>query len=677
MSKKNKPAKYTAITEKTIIPSPSSEISKSGFWSGTWVLIPIILLTYLVFSPTFKYEYVNWDDSYNVYENPVLMSQTQDNFKATTAAIFKQKVIGNYNPLPIWTFALENKWYNTNKSGVLNGITFPNKLHRTNVLLHLICVGLVFFISRKLGLRAFGAAIVAILFGIHPMRVESVAWITERKDVLFGSFYLGAILVYLWNKEKPNLLRMIGVYVLFILSLFSKIQAVSLPLTLMALDYLLDKDFGIIRAGLSKALFFALSLGFGVLGLVTLKDQGSLTEVGGQFAVWQKIFIGSYSYCIYLIKLIIPYEMVPLYPYQSEFQAIYYPSIIVFFLLGFGLYHLYKKEWKWAVFVLLFFTVNIMFLLQIVGAGQGFLADRFTYIAYLGFFLGFGYLVDRGIGTLSKSVFQGIAAFACAVYCFVCVGQVKIWKNAEVMWSKVIEKYPNTTTPYLNRSQYLRDHGGPDLALADLNKAISLKTTDHALYNSRAKVYFDFYATDTAKLQLALADYNQAIKLDPKDGEYWVNRGAAYFKLGDITNALSNFTEGIKRKPEHTNGYINRAVCNLIVADKTVDINQRNIHLRNAREDFKTYSTFMPSEGNAVFEQARISRLLNEHTLALQTINAAIGLDFQGNGGMYYAERAYIQLMLNNKRQAKADLVEAQKYGFKNFDPQLLKLINY
>lgn len=135
--------------------------------------------------------------------------------------------------------------------------------------------------------------LVALLFGIHPMRVESVAWVTERKDVLFGAFYLGALLQYIKYKHDGSGIRWVWMTMLFVLSLFSKIQAVSLPLSMMAVDYFLDKNFSL-KNLVSKIPFLLLSLAFGVYGILTLKEFGSIASVEDttNFNFLQRLFLG-------------------------------------------------------------------------------------------------------------------------------------------------------------------------------------------------------------------------------------------------------------------------------------------------------------------------------------------------------------------------------------------------
>ena len=245
-------------------------------------LIYIILLTsftFLIYSSCLKNDFVNWDDDRNVYENPFVTKLTTKNIKA----IFTTDVIGNYNPLPILSFAIENHFFGMD----------PKVMHFTNILLHLICTILVFFIFKRLKLSLNVAFIGALLFAIHPLKVESVAWITERKDVLFGCFFLGALLLYIKNLEHYSKSRSVWIFVLFIIGLFAKIQMVALPLSFIAVDYWYNKEMNF-KVIIQKWPYFLGSLTFGLLGIYMLQGQGSL-ETNTNFNLLERLFIGAYE----------------------------------------------------------------------------------------------------------------------------------------------------------------------------------------------------------------------------------------------------------------------------------------------------------------------------------------------------------------------------------------------
>jgi protein O-mannosyl-transferase len=666
MSKKSKlkASNINSAQKPEILPknvSSQKEIEKqpnSSSLKSYAILAGILMITFFTFLKVKDYQFVNWDDDRNFYENTLITTLNAENFWENTKQIFKTDVIGNYNPLPIWTFALENRFRG---DGSYNSISVPGKWHMTNLWLHLISVFFAFKISRKLGLGLLGAAFVSLLFGIHPMRVESVAWVTERKDVLFGAFYLAALFCYLKYKETNKIWAIILTYILFIISLFSKIQAVTFPLSLIAIDYLQNKKFEW-KSVMSKVPFFALSLLFGIYGILVLGENNSL-EGNMIFPLWQRIFVGTYSFVIYLIKLIIPFRLSPLYPYPDKLPTEFYPTILIVPVTLFALYYAYKKSWHTMVFALVFFIFNIFFLLQILGAGQGFLADRFTYIAYFGLFFGLGYLLEKGIKSEKYKIPSiAIAAISVIAYCYITANQVKIWENSGTMWSHVIKYYKGATTPFGNRANYYRGEKQYDLALSDYASAMALKPSAMT-YNSRAKLYFDVAGNSRDTLMLALKDYQKAIEMNNTDGEYYINGGAIYARLGDMDKALDYFNKGLKLKPEQTSGYLNRS---LVFLNKNMPL--------EALKDMDEYQKYFPYEANIWYEKGRIKNFLKRYPEAIADLNRSIELD--NTKGLYFYERAVTYLNMNNKALAKASLNTSKSLGYKNIDPRFEAAVN-
>jgi protein O-mannosyl-transferase len=654
-------------------------ISKNGIKPQPkeyFIALALFLFTLIFFSPTTKYEFVHWDDDRNIFENNLIKNMNEDNFWSNSKQIFKEDVIGNYNPLTIFTFGLENRLYNDNKNkkGLYNGINYPGRFHRTNIILHGLCVFLVYLISRRLKLSILASILVGFLFAIHPMRVESVAWVTERKDVLFGVFYLIALLFYIMQKEQNKLINTIIIFVTFILSLLSKIQAVTLPLSLMAIDYLMDEKFDFKKSFFSKIPYFLLSLFFGILGVIVLGNEGSLDANTNTYPLWQRVFVGSYSFLVYLIKFVFPYEMSPMYPYEGTLPTIFYPTILMLPITLYALYKSYVNQWRWMFFSLAFFIVNIFFLLQILGAGQGFIADRFTYIAYLGLFLGLGYVVDKMMQKQNlKYATYSVGGIVLLGYSFMTHNQIKIWENTATMWGHVLKYYSKTTLPFGNRANYYRDKKMYDLAIKDYDAAIKLKSEPQT-HNSRARLYFDTAGNDIGKLQKALSDYNKAIELKPNDGEFWINRGATYARLGDMQKALENINQGLVYKPDHASGYLNRFVINVTNVDRMAPGPEKIELQKNALADMQKYQNLVPNEPNSYYETATLKRSLNDVQGAMSDINRAIQMN--SSSGLYYYELAMNQSILGQKAQAKASIENAIKLGFKDFDQNVLNQIN-
>lgn len=630
--------------------------------SSNWMYgLIAILITFICFSNVGGLEFVNWDDDRNFYENPSVVNFNMGDFVTLTSDIFSTHVIGNYNPLTIFSFAMDK---------VMFGLDQPGAWHWENVFFHLLCVFLVYKICILLGLTWRGSLLVALLFGIHPMRVESVTWVTERKDVLFGFFFLWGLYIYIRSKIQAKKLDVVWITILMILSCLAKIQAVALPLTMLAVDYYMQKNINL-KSVISKTHYFLISLATGLVGIYFLNAQGSIEKVD-QFSFFQRLFIGAYSFVVYCIKLIIPYQLSPLYPYPETLPWYVYASMIILPITIYVLWKAHRADKKHIVFGLSVFILNIIFLLQILGAGQGFLADRFSYIPYLGLFFILGYYFDQLTAeshkykamTMSAS---GLFLITMGVMTF---NQNKIWENSGTMWSHVLKYHKNTDLPYGNRANYYRDAQKYDLALQDYGNAIRLKPNNPEALNSRARLYFN--KGGAKNLTLAAADYNAAIaqKLTEKQGsdrdqslgEYYINLGATYAMLGNPNRAIEEFNRGLQLKPDHEAGYLNRSVIYNQMGDYP-----------NALKDIESYFKYNPYNADLWYESARLKRAMNRLPEAVQDYSEAIRLN--GNKGVYYYERSRTVRQMNRVEDAKKDLTKAISLGYTKIDPEYRALL--
>jgi protein O-mannosyl-transferase len=599
--------------------------------SDLFPLLAVLLITAICFFRAQGYDFVNWDDDFNISKNPNLRYLDWANIKS----IFSSHVIGNYNPLATLSFAIEKQFFGLN----------PAVFHTTNILLHLICTFLVYRFIRLLDMPIWGAVAVALIFGIHPMKVESVAWITERKDVLYSAFYLGALINYVkWYKSRFKKKYMIFVVVLFLLSLLSKIQAVALPLSMMALDYYwkrpIDKKWMIEKGGL-----LLMSFVIGLVGIYFLRQQGSLDSTSN-YTFFERILVGIYSYTVYIVKFIVPFRISPLYPYPTILPWPVYASPAVFLGLIYLAWISFRRNWRPLLFGLAFFTVNIMFVLQVVGAGQAFLADRFVYIPYLGLSFPLVYyaleLARRSIKI--RAILVGVSAVWMVALLTLTWIHLPVWKDSGSLWSHVLKYYQNAALPYRNRAQYYRERQQYDLALADYAKSISIEP-DADVVNSRARLYFD-----RQQWPQALKEYNYAIDLDNNVAEFWINRGAVHAMQGNYPLALSDMTQGLGIDPDFINGYKNRSL-----------VYQALGQLNPAQRDLEAYLDRNPYDATIWYESGRLYRIQNKPQNALSALNQAI--DLNSGNGTYLLERARVHATLGNKQQARSDLARAESLG--------------
>lgn len=625
-SKKNvkKSAKSGSKTGRNIIQRLDSQDWK--------YIIGALVLTFIAFIPALDNGFVNWDDDYNLAKNTNTALLTWDNI----VKIFSEPVIGNYNPLPILTFAIERSIFGLD----------PTIYHVNNVLLHLVCVFFIYRIFRSLNLTALAAGAGALLFGIHPMRVESVAWVTERKDVLFGAFFLAALWFYI-QYVKTGYVRkyFYAAMGLFFVALFAKIQAVSLPLTMLLVDYYFRRPLHL-KLVLEKWAFFALSLAIGLVGIYFLKDEGSLNDEA-TYSLVQRLFIGGYSLGVYLAKFIFPYVMSPLYPYPATLPTQIYiiGPIATIGILGFS-YLAFKKDWRPYLFGTLFFLFNVMFVLQVVGAGQGFLADRFTYIPYAGLMFMVAYAGQwlikekKQVGQYALYGFGGLMA----LYMLMTWKQNGVWTDSDTLWTHVLKYSDKTPLPYRNRANFRRDEGRTEEALADYNSALKLKP-DGALYNSRAKLYFN-----QKKYELALEDYNRAISMDSTEGEYFINRGAVFALGNNLPKALEDFNKGLTLRPDHANGYKNRSL-----------VFQSFGQWDKAVEDINTYLRMHPEDADIWYERGRIKNAQNKPAEGLPDLERAIQLN--SKQGLYHYEKMKSLLLLGRKDAALQVYSTVKQFG--------------
>ncbi len=671
-ARSSKPISKTRPLTSNITPE-RRERTGSGWAPAGWSTFAIIalVLTAAFYFPSLSNGLVNWDDEANLGENPNLeLVGKGAPWGETIANIFDTKkgaVIGNYNPLPILTFAIEKA---ANK-----GEFSPKLIHFNNLLLHLLTTFLAMVLLWRMGLGNWGVLLGGLLFGLHPMRVESVAWATERKDVLFAMFFFASLLCYVTYAKATEKGRQTKYYLLAfgfaLLSCLSKVQGVTLFLSMFALDYFWARPMNT-KLFVEKIPFFVLFLVFGLINVQTLAAQGSFDDDLTQFGIFDRICIGTSSFCVYLYKLFLPYPMSPLYPYPKPI-----PLLMRFGPLGMlaalALFvWLVRRKNRIAVFGTAFFFVNVMFLLQWKGAGQGFLADRFTYVPYFGLFAIAAYYFDQYYRQEKyRSVLQGAVVALTLIYGIWTVQQVGIWKNGGTLWTHVMKFEKETNSlPYVNRGQFNRNQlGNYNAALADYTKAISIEKSNPELYNSRGKTYFDmatsgkFQNQEGTLVQKALEDYNAALgqeKIKKKTrSEVLINRGAALGFLEQFAASIQSLDEGIALDSTNKNGYFNRSIAlySLSMSNKEEQVS----YLNKALYDYKKYLQLDPNNANVWYESGMIQRTLGKNQEALQALNQAIRIN--PNFALAFIERARVQAQSGNKAAAQQDFQRAQLLG--------------
>ena len=433
--------------------------------SRVFMCLALMLAVLIVFAPALRGGFVNWDDNTNIEDNPAVKAPAL----ATSANLaFSSYYSGHYFPLTILSYALEYRSFEL----------APFPYHLDNVLLHclncLLAFWLVFLISRRTAV----AVIAALIFGIHPLQVDSVAWLSERKNVLYAVFYLGAIISYVNYLRSGKAKQYWLALFLFILSLLSKSMAVTLPLVLILLDWREGKKFGA-RLLAAKIPFFLLSA---VFALAAVRGSASAQIIRAEISsgVFYKLQVAGYAIIFYLEKFLAPVKLAAQYyfippaslppAFLASFVAVLCAALAVAVSLRFT---------RKAAFGCAFFLLTALPILQFVPVGKMIVANQFVYLPLLGA----AYLSAEAAVWLREKLRQKRCARLCLTAALVIAAAAMgalswqrcgVWKDSFALWNDVIRSYPRTPTAYINRGLMFMGKGEYTQANADFLAALRL-----------------------------------------------------------------------------------------------------------------------------------------------------------------------------------------------------------
>src|ERR1035437_3701017 len=645
--KVNKPQQKKATTPK----SPS--------WL-LWALVAgIVIVTFISFTPALKNDFTNWDDDHYVSDNHLLAKPTGEAVKY----FFSNFYFSNYIPLTMILYTME---YHATEINPATNQPKPEIFHTTSVVIHCIDVMMVFwFIFLLSGRRLDVATIVALFFGIHPMHVESVAWVAELKDVLYTFFFMGGLIAYykyISNKEKKPIMLLLFTLVLFTLSGLSKPAATTFPLSLIVIDFYCRRKFTV-SVWLEKVPFF---IGAIIFGYLTYKAQVS-TAIAPleQYSLIERFMLASYAMLDYIAKLFVPINLAGLHPYPHQING-HLPTIyFITPVISLGLFILVWWSLKFSrlvFFGFLFFLANIILVLQFLSVGLAITSDRYSYVPYIGLF----FIIAMGYNKLTNSTnkkltpYKPVATVALVIFGFVfCIAtyaRCQVWKNNETMWTDVIAKYPNDYLAYDNRGVYYRSIKRNDLALADYNMVVKNNPKYALGFNNRGNIYFD-----AGQDSLAFEDYNHALALDSGGVRTYTNRALIYSRRKQNDLAERDFHKAYLLDSNFDRLYFNRGIY--------YDLTDQE---EKALADFHKYLTFYPKDDGIVNSCGVALQKLHKYEESIPEFTKAIELN--PKQGAYYLNRSISENMISHKDKAKDDAISAQKLGLK-IDPAYLKII--
>jgi Tfp pilus assembly protein PilF len=373
---------------------------------------------------------------------------------------------------------------------------------------------------------------------------------------------------------------------------------------------------------LEKIPFFALSLWVGWLTLAAQAQVGA-TELPRHWGPFQRLLLASYGIVMYVVKLFWPFRLSATYPYPDSlswgFAPVFFLALPVVLLAVAALLR-YGRGNRPLIFGAVFFFINIVLVLQFFTVGHVTMADRYTYVPYLGLTLPLTWWLDdrrQPRGRTFRTALAAVVAAVVAISLWQTPVRCKVWKNSETLWSDVIAKYPSGFLAYVSRGQY----------------------------NSRS-----------GQLDRALADYNRALALNPNMVEALTNRGTVLARMGDYTGAMRDFDAAIRTNPRYAQAYKNRGVA----------LSQLKRY-EEAIADFRKLLELTPGDA-AITSEIGVSYLrLDRPQEALAEFNRAIAL--APNSGLVYFNRSVAWERLGDRARALDDARRAQSLGVSGDDP--------
>jgi tetratricopeptide (TPR) repeat protein len=508
-------------------------------WRAPAVCLALAAITFAVFGQTLHHEFVNYDDDEYVYQNPAV---TRGLTWKGIAWAFTKPHAGNWHPLTWLSHELDCQLYGLNPAGH----------HLSNVLIHIATVIALFLVLREMTGAFWPSAFVAAVFAIHPLRVESVAWVAERKDVLSGLFFMLTIGAYVRYARRPWSWRRYGlVVVLFAMGLMSKPMLVTLPLVLLLLDYWpLQRKESAKSLALEKLPLLALSAA--VCG-VTLLAQTEVIQSAGSFSLPLRLGNALVSCMVYLDQMIYPAGLAVMYPYPHNGLPPWKVALAGILLVGLSAVAL-GLRWKqpWILVGWLWYLALLLPVMGIIQVGDQAHADRYTYLPLIGIYVALTWLAAEL--RMNHAAFGALMAGVITVLMFCAWKQTTYWKNSETLWSHALDCTTGNYIAHGNLGGILLKQGKVDEAITEFQETVQINPAD-------AEAHYNFANALRKKGRVddAIIQFQKALQLQPAYASAHNNLGNTFLQTGRLDEAIDQYQQALQLEPANPGVQINLA----------------------------------------------------------------------------------------------------------------------
>ncbi len=573
------------------------ELTRGG---NTWsiaiaIYLGLAALSFLVFGQTLLHDFVNFDDDVYVYNSPLIQAGLTLN---GIAAAFASAHAGNWHPLTTISHMVDFQLYGLSAGGH----------HATNVLLHTLAVLLLFHVLQRMTGTLWKSAIVAALFAVHPLHVESVAWVSERKDVLSAVFFFLTLGAYARYGRLPSVGRYVMVTVLFAAGLMSKPMLVTTPLVLLILDYWPLRRFEQLAAArrktktersvdkkrqtqqlfLEKIPWLILAAGDGIITFALQKrSAGSLPPLPLLWRAENAIV----SYATYTWKTLWPTRLAVFYPHPNDTLAIWQVVLAAIFLLAVTWAAVVWRQKKPYLFTGWFwYLVTLVPVIGIVQVGEQGYADRYTYLPSIGLFL----IAVWAIGDIAairlrrRTVTAGAVLIVTALACRAFT-QAAYWRNSETLWEHALAVTTENDVAHNNLGYLSVDRGQLDKAMWHFESASRIRSGKLDPHYNLGTAFVEMNIGDAlarkGQPDEAMAHFEKAIRLQPDYAGAYYNRGNVLYAKGRIDEAIPDFQKALQFQPSHADAHTGLGNALLNKGD-----------LKNAIDHYKEATALAPND---------------------------------------------------------------------------------
>jgi tetratricopeptide (TPR) repeat protein len=646
--------------------SKSTVLSKTRhYWEFVGICISLVLLTWIVFGQTLWHDFINYDDPRYVYENTRITSGLS---LSGIAWAFTHIHSMNWHPLTTISHMLDCQLY-----GLKAGWH-----HFTNVLLHSIASLLLFLALQQMTRAPWQSAFVAALFAIHPLRVESVAWIAERKDVLSGVFFMLALLAYVHYVRAPALGRYLLVAAACAFGLMSKPMLVTLPFVFLLLDYwplarcshrpvarpLANAPEGRGYGALSetapwvpllaeKIPLIALA---GVSSVVTLVAQKAAVGFTEQLPVVSRINNAVVTYVIYIWQMFWPAKLAVFYPHPENRLALWQIILALIILVGVttGTIAVRKQRpylligWLWYIVML----VPVIGLVQVGWQGH---ADRYTYLPQIGLYIMISWMVVdfTALWHRQREILTTCAAIVITALGWRAWAQTAYWRDSETLFRQALAVTANNDVAENNLGIVFQQQGKLDEAISLLQSAVDLRPDNSPAQENLAKALLQ-----KGRISEALVHYRKLFELQPDNFEVHNIVGTVLVQQGRIREGVEEWQKVLAVQPDNGNAMSNLAWVFATAPDdslrdgpQAVKLAEQALHVSGGRIPilFRTLAAAYAESGQ--FPQA-IQTAQQGFEMANSQGNSGLATELQGNIVLYQERQPLRDPSLTNGSSA-------------------------